>query len=416
MNANQDMLGRLRSRRMGFSLPQAFYGDPGIHDLDLDHVFYREWIFAGHDCELAEAGQFLTLQIGAYPVVVVRDHDGGVRAFHNSCRHRGSRVCTAEHGRVRRFVCPYHQWSYELDGALLKARHMGEGFDKAPFGLKPVHCRSVTGYVFVCVAAAPPSWQPFADAVAPSVAPHRLAEAKVAHETTIVENGNWKLVWENNRECSHCAANHPELLRAFPETPTVSGVSGAGKDPAIVAHWARCEAAGLPSAFRIADSGQYRTARMPLIEGVESFTTSGRPAVRRPLSDDVSEPRIGSMLLFHYPSTWNHILGDHAISFRVLPLGPTQTQVTTKWLVHRDAVEGADYVVDELTHVWRATNDQDRRVVEENQRGILSPAYEPGPYSPEHEGGVAQFVDWYARTMERAQGGDAQRAAFSRVA
>ena len=93
-------------------------------------------------------------------------------------------------------------------------------------------------------------------------------------------------------------------------------------------------------------------------------------------------------------------------SFRVLPIGPTQTQVTTKWLVNKDAVEGVDYDLDELTRVWLATNDQDRRVVEENQRGILSPAYEPGPYSTEHESGVMQFVDWYLGATERALVGE----------
>ena len=108
------------------------------------------------------------------------------------------------------------------------------------------------------------------------------------------------------------------------------------------------------------------------------------------------------MLLFHYPSTWNHVLGDVATTFRVLPIDATHTEVTTKWLVNKDAVAGVDYDLDELTKVWLATNDQDRRVVEENQRGILSPAYEPGPYSIEHESGVAQFVDWYLGATRRA--------------
>jgi Rieske 2Fe-2S family protein len=129
----------------------------------------------------------------------------------------------------------------------------------------------------------------------------------------------------------------------------------------------------------------------------------------KPLSDGVTEPNIGSLLLFHYPTAWSHVLGDHAITFRVLPIGPTKTQVTTKWLVHRDAVEGADYSKDELTRVWLATNDQDRRIVEENQRGILSPAFEPGPYSPVHEGGVMQFVDWYCQVSDHALGADTQR-------
>ncbi len=177
-------------------------------------------------------------------------------------------------------------------------------------------------------------------------------------------------------------------------------------DPEMLGHWSRCESVGLPSTFQIAQTGQYRVTRAPLIEGAESYTMSGQRAVKLPLTPSVTEPQIGTLLLFHYPSTWNHVLGDTCTSFRVLPISPTQTQVTTKWLVNKDAVEGVDYDIEELTKVWMATNDQDRTVVEENQRGILSPAYEPGPYSLDHESGVMQFVEWYVGATERALVGD----------
>ena len=98
------------------------------------------------------------------------------------------------------------------------------------------------------------------------------------------------------------------------------------------------------------------------------------------------------------------MLGDHAVTSASCRSGRRRPQVTTKWLVHKDAVEGVDYQLDELTKVWTATNDQDRRIVEENQRGVSSPAFEPGPYNPKHEGGVMQFVEWYAAAMERALG------------
>ena len=127
----------------------------------------------------------------------------------------------------------------------------------------------------------------------------------------------------------------------------------------------------------------------------------------------MSEPSIGALLMFNYPSIWNHVLGDHAVTFRVLPLGPKQTMVTTKWLVNAEAVEGVDYSRKELTEVWLATNDQDRGIVEENQIGVSSPAYEPGPYNALHEGGVVQFVDWYARALERAL---AEKGDYARVA
>ena len=402
MSPHQTMLAQVDAHRAGYTLARDFYCDPAFFRLDLENIHHRDWLFAGHDCEIKQAGQFFTLQIGEYPVVVVRGNDGAIRAFHNSCRHRGSRVCTADHGRAKRLVCPYHQWSYDLDGTLARARHMEGEIDKSQFGLKPVHCRSVGGYVFVCVGRDAPDWDAFSATVAPYLAPHDLSDAVVAHSSTIVENGNWKLVWENNRECFHCAANHPELCRSFPEAPTATGVDAVFGDPAMLEHWARCEAVGLPSRFAIADSGQYRVTRAPLIEGVESYTMSGRKAVQRQLAPRVTAPLIGTLLLFHYPTTWNHVLGDVATTFRVLPIDATHTEVTTKWLVNKDAVAGVDYDLDELTKVWLATNDQDRRVVEENQRGILSPAYEPGPYSIEHESGVAQFVDWYLGATRRA--------------
>ncbi|MCA1403556.1 aromatic ring-hydroxylating dioxygenase subunit alpha [Ensifer sp. IC3342] len=414
MDIQNDMLRRLTNRREGYSLDRAFYTDPDYYRQDLEHIWYKDWLFIGHDCEIPKAGNYFTVQVGDYPIVVVRDRQGMIRALHNSCRHRGSRVCTQHRGSSAKLVCPYHQWTYELDGKLLFARQMPEGFDPAQHSLKPVHCEMVGGYIFISFADKPMDFQPFRETVAAYLAPHRLGETKVAYESTIVEKGNWKLVWENNRECYHCAANHPELCRTYPEAPTVTGVQGAMNDPEIGAHWEKCEAAGLPSAFRIAPTGQFRMTRMPLINGAESYTMSGQAAVRKPLSAGVSERGIGTLLLFHYPTTWNHVLGDHAITFRVLPLGPELTQVTTKWLVSKDAIEGVDYTIEDLIHVWTETNDQDRQIVEENAFGIRSPVYEPGPYSVEHEGGVMQFVEWYCNFMQSRLQGDA--APLSRVA
>lgn len=414
MDLQSKVLRQLKNRRDGFSLEQPFYIDQDYFRLDMETIWYRDWLFVGHDCEIPRAGNYFTAQIGDYPVVIVRGKDQVIRAFHNTCRHRGHRVCTQERGASAKLVCPYHQWTYDLDGSLVFARQMGETFDKSEFGLKTVHCESVAGYIFICLANEAPDFAPVRATIEPFLAPHRLAEAKVAHRNTIIEKGNWKLVWENNRECYHCAGNHPELCRTYPEAPSATGVQGAKDDPVIAEHWARCEAAGLPSEFTIDPTGQFRVARMPLIQDAESYTMSGKRAVRRPLSDDVNISHIGTMLLFHYPTTWNHILGDHAISFRVLPISAEETAVTTTWLVHKDAVEGVDYNLDELTHVWNMTNDQDRSIVEENAFGIRSPAYEPGPYSVDHEGGVMQFVEWYANFMvERLQGDKARLSAVA---
>jgi len=401
MSIATDALRLIRARAPASGLTREFYTDEAIYQLDLELIFYREWLFAAHAAELPVTGSYLTLQIGAYPVLLVRAADGIIRAFINSCRHRGSRLCPETRGRTPKLVCPYHQWTYELDGRLFAARKMAPGFDRTQFGLRSVHCETVAGYLFVCLAAEAPDFGPTRRHLEPYLAPHRLADARVAFESNIIEEGNWKLVWENNRECYHCSVNHPELARTFSDTPTISGVGGADADPSIAGHWRDCEAAGLPSTFRLSKDGQLRTARMPLLGEAVSYTSSGRPAVGKPLSDGIpGQMNIGTLLLFHYPSTWNHFLADHAISFRLLPLGPTRTQLTTKWLVHRDAVEGIDYDVQDLTRVWLATNEQDRRIVHENQIGMNSPSYEPGPFSDVHEDGVSQFLDWYCNRLE----------------
>jgi len=400
MNVRDAMLSRLRRRRPETALERDFYCSPADYQVDLEMIWYRDWLFVGHDCEVSTPGSYLTLQVGEYPVLVVRDRDGNLRAFHNSCRHRGSRICSAEHGVAARLVCPYHSWTYQLDGRLFSARDMGPAFDKTQHGLKPVHCQSVGGYIWISLAAEPPDFAPIREQMEPYFKPHKLHETKVAFESTIIEKANWKLVWENNRECYHCAANHPELIRSFPEDPTVTGVDGALGNPYIAKKWARWESIGLPSRFQLAPNGQYRTTRMPLVEGKVSFTMEGNAAVRIPLADTVTEKDTGTLLLFNFPSIWNHVLADHATSFRLLPISATETQLTTKWLVHRDAVEGVDYDLRELTEVWLATNEADRRICQENQIGVTSPAYDPAPYSPVHEGGVTQFVDWYCTHLE----------------
>lgn len=408
MLSQPDMLARLGARRQNYSLDRDLYCDDGVFQMDLEHVFYREWLFAIPSCEIPKTGNFATLQVGAYPVVITRAADGMIRAFHNVCRHRGQRLCAKETGSTPKLVCPYHQWTYDLDGKLVYARDMQDSFDLAAHGLKKVHCVDLGGMVFICLAEVPPPISELAPKLMTYLAPSGLKDAKVAHSSTIIEKGNWKLVWENNRECYHCAANHPELCKTYPEAPSLTGVSGAESDPEIAEHWRKCEAIGLPSRFAIDErGGQYRAARMPLLRDAISYTISGRKAVQMRLSDNINMDRLGTLLLFHYPTTWNHVLSDHAITFRVLPLSATETAVTTKWLVHRDAVEGIDYRLDELIHVWTETNDQDRQIVEENARGIHSPAYRPGPYSQVHEGGVEQFVEWYSAFMRERLGGAA---------
>ncbi|WP_343315776.1 aromatic ring-hydroxylating dioxygenase subunit alpha [Brucella sp. BE17] len=392
----------LAHRRPGHALEQPFYTAPEIYDLDLEHIFYKEWLYAIPSCQLKKPGSYATLRVGAYEVMIVKDRDNEIRAFHNSCRHRGSRICKSREGTVAKLVCPYHQWTYELDGRLIWANDMGPDFDPSAHGLRPVSLRNLCGLIYICLAETPPPFEPFADMARPYLEVHDLENAKIAYSSTIVEKGNWKLVWENNRECYHCSSNHPALCRSFPLDPEVAGVSADGSISArLQAHFDRCEASGAPARFRLEGEGQYRLARMPLQEKAVSYTMDGKAGVTRQLGR-VALPDAGALLAFHYPSTWNHFLPDHSLTFRVTPIGVNETEVTTTWLVHKDAVEGVDYDLSRLTEVWIATNDEDREIVETNQEGILSPAYIPGPYSPNQESGVIQFIDWYADRLNRS--------------
>lgn len=400
MLGKAETLALLMNRKPNQSLAQPFYTDPAIFELDMQSIFYADWLFAIPACEIPKTGNYVTYKVGACSVIIVRGADGQIRAFHNTCRHRGSRLCSAQKGSAPKLVCPYHQWTYELDGRLLFARDMGPDFDASKNGLKPVHCRELAGLVYICLADQAPDFEAFAQKAGAYLAPHDLNDARVAHESTIVENGNWKLVFENNRECYHCSGNHPALCRTFPDDPAAIGNNGEDSiAPVLDNHIKRCEAVGAPSEFYLdPDAGQWRVMRMPLLGNAESYTMDGKVAVTKPLGKFPFRDA-GTLLLYHYPTTWNHFLSDHSLVFRVTPISPTETEVSTKWLVHKDAVEGRDYDLKRLTEVWLETNDEDRVVVEENQLGINSPAYSPGPYSETQEGGVIQFIDWYTRNL-----------------
>ena len=215
---------------------------------------------------------------------------------------------------------------------------MGPDFEPSDHGLKPVHCddrrRHGVRLPRRCRAgfrAGQSRRQPLSRA-APD------GDLKVAHQSTIIEKGNWKLVLENNRECYHCAGQHPALCRTFNDDPFLVGGDDSLSSPVGAAHVNRCEAAGLPSKYLIDPSEQWRLVRIPFVGDAVSYTMDGKAAA--PLIPGMPFANAGTLLFFHYPTTWNHFLADHALTFRVLPISATETEVTTKWLVHKDAEEG----------------------------------------------------------------------------
>ncbi len=406
-----DLPALLLRRLPGHSLEAAFYTDDAVFRADMSMIFGRHWIFVGQEPDVPQPGDVLAFRVGAVPVLVLRDNDGAIRAFHNVCRHRGAQLVPDGCGQVGNLVCRYHTWTYGLDGALLFADHMGEGFDPACRGLKPVAVRSVGGLLFICLADNPPAdIEDMAAAMDPYLAPHGLCDARVARQVDMVEDGNWKLVMENNRECYHCGANHPELtvpLFAYgfgfaPESADDEEMALARQYDRLVedAH-ANWERAGLPSRRIEKLTGRatgFRTERLPLDRAGESHTADTRSACRR-LLGQLTDPRLGGLSFWTQPNSWHHFMADHTVTFCVLPLAPDRTLVRTTWLVHKDAVEGVDYDPANLTAVWDATNRQDRELVEMTQAGVQSPAYQPGPYSPYTEGLVERFCEWYVQRL-----------------
>jgi Rieske 2Fe-2S family protein len=401
---HKEMLGLLDARARGFSLPQRFYNDPGFYDVDLKILFGHCWVLAGFECQIKQPGEFFTLEMGRNSIIIVRGEDRLVRAFYNTCRHRGSRISDHESGKTKRLVCPYHQWSYKLDGTLAKAPNMHEGFDPAGFDLRPVHLEIIAGTIWICLAETAPDFSVHANAVRAFVEPHNLAAAKVAFTTNVYVTANWKVVDENSRECYHCPTGHPQLLKTFKNN---FSRAAPAENPAISALWDKCAATGIRAG--LVDGEDFRISRIPFNAGVKSTTLDGALAVAKPLAT-LPFQDIGQLRWHHFPSMFGHVYSDYAMFYRMLPADPARTLVTATWLVAEDAVEGVDYDLDRLTHVWNTTNDQDAVLSERNQRGINTNGYLPGPYNEVQERDVIKFVEWYCRSMkgllERSQSFD----------
>ncbi|KEA63798.1 GbcA Glycine betaine demethylase subunit A [Marinobacterium lacunae] len=399
--AREEMNGLLKERRRDYSLPQPLYNDPHMFRIDMEEVFQKEWLFVGMTSEIPTKGDYFTVDIGQNPVLIVRGADGSINAYHNSCRHRGSRICSEHRGKVANLVCPYHQWTYDTKGNLLFAgTEMGDEFDKQKHGLKKTHCKVGGGFIFVSLGKQEPEgdFDAFLATLDEYMEPYDVENTKLAVESNMYEKANWKLVIENNRECYHCEGSHPELLNTLLEWDDTN-------DPrapqSFLDYYARqaaeWEAEGIPHEHK-SFGVRNRIVRMPLKEGTQVMTIDGQEGCSK-LLGRIKNRHLGSMRILHLPNSWNHMQSDHFIVFRVLPISAQESLVTTKWFVHKDAVEGVDYNPERLRQVWDATNDQDRRLGEENQLGINSVGYEPGPYSKTYEFGVINFLDWYTDTV-----------------
>jgi glycine betaine catabolism A len=397
----------------GHALQREFSIDPGIYQLDLERIWRRGWLFAGHTCQVKQPGDYFVFDLDIDSIVVVRGDDARIHALHNTCRHRGMKVCQAESGHVTRIVCPYHQWSYARDGQLVACGGMDkEGdLDRRDYGLHRAHAREVGGLIFVCLADDPPAFDGAAEALDALLPAQGLERARVAATRRYEVRANWKLVWENNRECWHCNVNHPQYIQANYDNAPID-------DPALrseiqrqaLATSERLEADGLRIDYQEAGMVRFPSAdcwwsinRTPLVPGWVSESMDGRPVA--PLMGSYRTRDVGTLRMRTMPNFWNHSSSDHSVSTRLAPAGPQTTLAQVQWLVHEDAVEGKDYTLDALLPFWDLTSEQDWDLCAKNQAGVNSSAFTPGPYSTKREYNVIRYTEWYLHQIAHPAAG-----------
>ena len=392
--------------RAGHSLPQSLYVSDEAFAFDTQKMLPAVWLYACTVAHIKKPGDYFVFEVAQHAVIIVRGRDGEARAFHNSCRHRGARLCTEQRGSAARLTCPYHQWSYGLDGALLAARGMESDFVKSEHGLVPVALENIGGLIFICLSDTPPPIDRAKADISAQISVYDLEHCKVAVQDELIEHANWKLVMENNRECYHCDASHPELIKilgtygfgkGLPEDGAADVVDDQAFDAMLAAKRAEWQELGIfHELVEFPDNGWHRIARLPLAGGAVTQSIDGKPACQK-LIGPFTAPESSSLSVWTQPNSWHHFCCDHVVSFSLTPLAADRTRLRTSWLVHEDAVEGVDYDPGHLTALWRATNEQDGFLSAVNHSGIATGGYRPGPYAIE-EKLVEKFKDFYVET------------------
>ena len=390
----------------GHTLLQPFYTDPRMLDWDVEVVFSRNWLLAGHTSRIPEPGDYFIYELAGEELIVVRGDAGEVHALVNVCRHRGSRVCLSAEGNAATFVCPYHAWTYGREGALRSARNMPGDFERATHGLHTAQVREIEGLIFLYLGDdAPPDLDPAARAIGDFLGPHGIPNARIAEREVGVVNANWKLVIENFLECYHCAPAHPEYTKRNPVTAWHFAQDKRGERAnQLVVEWSQRTAkmghvVGAITEFDDdAQAGvqEFGCGRVPLDPEFVSQTRDGRAVA--PLMGSLSDFDGGETGVQVGHTSFALAYNDYAILIGFTPKSALETVYEFTWLVGGSAEPGRDYDPDEVTWLWRTTNNQDTTIVNANQRGVSSRWYRPGPYS-EGEPYTRSFVEGYLESL-----------------
>lgn len=354
------------------TLPGKYYTSEEIFQLESKNIFSKQWLYAGRICQLKNAGSYFLFNIDHESIIILRDQNEGVKAFYNVCRHRGTRLCSEAEGKFSKTIqCPYHAWTYDLQGNLLAAPNMNEvtGFDNADYPLHEVELAVWEGGIFINLAEEP---EPFEKAFKPLIGKFEqwnMPELAIAHHLVYEMDANWKLIFQNYSECYHCPNLHPQLNRLTPFRNSANDL----------------------------EEGPFLGGPMKFAQDFESMTMSGRRCAA-PLGGISGEDL---RLVYYYTIFPNMLLSlhpDYVLIHQIHRQSPTHTRIVCDWLFHPDAIAKPDFDASDAIKFWNTTNKQDWQVSELSQQGIASQVYSPGPYS-ELESMIADWDRHYLETL-----------------
>ena len=400
MEDNRSIEELIAAQRPGYPLERRFYVDPEIYALEVEKVINRNWFLAGHVSELPEAGDFKLFRAGDESAILVRGSNGGIRAFANVCRHRGSLICLEDRGHVDKFMCPYHGWMYDVDGKLTHARSMDGGFDKASHGLNRVSFEILNGLMFVCFSDDPPGMQDAKRDLAEPMAMFDFENLKVAAHKVYPIPANWKLAIENYQECYHCATAHPEYSQRH--TLQIDDRRRGRLQEVMLSKMDACGLRNveLDCVDTDAPPGQmgYGYSRTALFNGYESGSRDGKGLA--PLLGQISGYDGGASDFVFGGFSFLLAYSDHVVAYVFTPVDAHNCKCDIYWLVRGDAVAGEDYDVSELTWLWDVTTESDKEIIVNNYRGVRSRYYRPGPFSS-METDEQRWIEWVLQELKR---------------
>jgi len=358
------------------SLPSDWYYDAGHYERELEAIWYRDWVCVGRAEEIPNAGDCLVRKIGNQSLIVTRDKDDGIRVFYNTCRHRGSVLCTNEKGRFAsgRIICPYHSWTYSLAGELVATplRIESDDFRLSDYSLYDVHVDNWGGFIFVNLSDEPEkSLKDFMAGEDEKLSNWPLEEMESVHQEVKPLQCNWKLFWENFAECYHCPRHHPELCKLVP----------IYKKGLLSSY----EASGDPRDVDSIERG--------LGEGKFTWTIDGQ--IKLPLIEGLSDEDIEQGMVYASFTASMFVVGhpDYVRSVRIYPTGAETTDLIVDWYLIPGTKEKHTDKIEHMLELGRLVVEQDGALCELNQKGLKSKAHKHGVLVPQ-EYGVLDFHDW----------------------